>query len=131
MLLAGAAMAFRTVAILPFLGVEVAVIFLLTCFPALTLTVPGPSGFVQYLQASKKGSTLLKKTLMSLVPAALLTGTAGTEMAQEIMLRATAKSHENNADCDGLVVFKTHVENASICAIGVKNFMVTRNLRQA
>jgi len=124
-------MAFKTVAILPFLGVEVAVIFLLTCFPVQTIIVPRLSGFVQYLQASKKRCILLKKTLMSLVPATLLTGTAGTVMAQEIMLRATAKSHENNADCDGLVVFKTHVENASICAIGVKIFMVNQDLRQA
>ena len=69
---------------------------------------------------------MLKKTLRSLVMATLLTGTAGVAMAQEIMLRATANSNENDEDYDGLVVFKNYVENASNGAIGVEIFMGTQ-----
>ena len=69
---------------------------------------------------------MLKKTLKSLVLATLLTGTAGVAMAQDIMLRATANSNENDEDYDGLVVFKNYVENASNGAIGVEIFMGTQ-----
>lgn len=69
---------------------------------------------------------MLKKTLKSLVLATLLTGTAGVAMAQDIMLRATANSNENDEDYDGLVVFKNFVENASNGAIGVEIFMGTQ-----
>jgi TRAP-type C4-dicarboxylate transport system substrate-binding protein len=69
---------------------------------------------------------MLKKTLKSLVLTALLSGTAGVAMAQEIMLRATANSNENDEDYDGLVVFKNYVENASNGAIGVEIFMGTQ-----
>jgi TRAP-type C4-dicarboxylate transport system substrate-binding protein len=58
--------------------------------------------------------------------AALLAGTAGAAMAQEIMLRATANSNEQDEDYDGLVVFKNYVENASNGAIGVEIFMGTQ-----
>jgi TRAP-type C4-dicarboxylate transport system substrate-binding protein len=69
---------------------------------------------------------MLKKTLKSLVLATLLAGTAGVAMAQEIVLRATANSNENDEDYDGLVVFKNYVENASNGAIGVEIFMGTQ-----
>ncbi|MEF3048763.1 TRAP transporter substrate-binding protein DctP [Pseudotabrizicola sp. L79] len=69
---------------------------------------------------------MLKKTLKSLVLATALAGTAGTAMAQDIMLRATANSNENDEDYDGLVVFKNYVENASNGAIGVEIFMGTQ-----
>ncbi|MFN3845309.1 MAG: TRAP transporter substrate-binding protein DctP [Paracoccaceae bacterium] len=69
---------------------------------------------------------MLKTTLRSLVLAGLLSGTAGMAMAQDIMLRATANSNENDEDYDGLVVFKNFVENASNGAIGVEIFMGTQ-----
>lgn len=69
---------------------------------------------------------MLKTTLKSLVLATLLTGTAGVALAQDIMLRATANSNENDEDYDGLVVFKNYVENASNGAIGVEIFMGTQ-----
>ena len=69
---------------------------------------------------------MLKNTLKSLVLATLLAGTAGAAMAQEIMLRATANSNEQDEDYDGLVVFKNYVENASNGAIGVEIFMGTQ-----
>jgi TRAP-type C4-dicarboxylate transport system substrate-binding protein len=69
---------------------------------------------------------MLKNTLKSLVLATLLAGTAGVAMAQEIMLRATANSNEQDEDYDGLVVFKNYVENASNGAIGVEIFMGTQ-----
>ena len=62
---------------------------------------------------------MLNKSLKSLLLAALLAGTAGAAMAQDIMLRATANSHEQDEDYDGLVVFKHYVEKASNGAIGV------------
>jgi TRAP-type transport system periplasmic protein len=69
---------------------------------------------------------MLKTTLKSLVLASLLAGTAGMAMAQDIMLRATANSNENDEDYDGLVVFKNYVENASNGKIGVEIFMGTQ-----
>jgi TRAP-type C4-dicarboxylate transport system substrate-binding protein len=69
---------------------------------------------------------MLKTTLKSLALAALLAGTAGAAFAQEIMLRATANSNEQDEDYDGLVVFKNYVENASNGAIGVEIFMGTQ-----
>ncbi len=69
---------------------------------------------------------MLKNTVKSLVLAALLAGTAGMAMAQDIMLRATANSNEQDEDYDGLVVFKNYVENASNGAIGVEIFMGTQ-----
>lgn len=69
---------------------------------------------------------MLKTTLKSLVLATLMAGTAGVAMAQDIMLRATANSNENDEDHDGLVVFKNYVESASNGAIGVEIFMGTQ-----
>lgn len=69
---------------------------------------------------------MLMKTLKSAVLAALLAGTAGMAIAQEITLRATANSNENDEDYDGLVVFKNYVENASNGAIAVELFVGTQ-----
>ncbi|MDG1281576.1 MAG: TRAP transporter substrate-binding protein DctP [Pseudorhodobacter sp.] len=69
---------------------------------------------------------MLKKTLKSLMLASLLAGTAGAAMAQDITLRATANSNENDEDYDGLVVFKNYVENASNGAIAVELFIGTQ-----
>ncbi|WP_179378825.1 TRAP transporter substrate-binding protein [Jannaschia marina] len=46
--------------------------------------------------------------------------------AQEITIRATANSNENDEDYDGLVVFKNYVENASNGAITVELFIGTQ-----
>ncbi len=51
---------------------------------------------------------------------------AGLAQAQEITLRATANSNENDEDYDGLVVFKNYVETASNGAIAVELFMGTQ-----
>lgn len=69
---------------------------------------------------------MLKTHLKSLMLAALLAGTAGAAMAQDIVLRATANSNEQDEDYDGLVVFKNYVENASNGAIGVELFIGTQ-----
>jgi TRAP-type transport system periplasmic protein len=72
------------------------------------------------------GKTMLKTTIKSLMLATLLAGTAGWAAAQEITLRATANSNENDEDYDGLVVFKNYVENASNGAIAVELFIGTQ-----
>lgn len=69
---------------------------------------------------------MLKTTLKSLVLATLLAGSASLALAQEITLRATANSNENDEDYDGLVVFKNYVENASNGAIAVELFVGTQ-----
>jgi TRAP-type C4-dicarboxylate transport system substrate-binding protein len=69
---------------------------------------------------------MLKKTLKSLMLATMLAGTAGLAMAQDITLRATATSNEDDEDYDGLVVFKNYVENASNGAIAVDLFIGTQ-----
>jgi TRAP-type transport system periplasmic protein len=69
---------------------------------------------------------MIHTTLKSIALAALLAPTAGAALSQEIMLRATANSNENDEDYDGLVVFKNYVENASNGAIGVEIFMGTQ-----
>ena len=65
---------------------------------------------------------MLKKLLL----ATLLTGLAGTAMAQSITLRATANSNDQDEDYDGLVVFKNYVENASNGEIAVELFIGTQ-----
>ena len=55
-----------------------------------------------------------------------LTLMAGTAWAQDITLRATANSNENDEDYDGLVVFKNHVEQASNGTIAVELFIGTQ-----
>jgi TRAP-type transport system periplasmic protein len=69
---------------------------------------------------------MIRKTLKSALIAALLAGSASMALAQEITLRATANSNENDEDYDGLVVFKNYVENASNGAIKVELFIGTQ-----
>ena len=65
---------------------------------------------------------MLKKLLL----ATMLTGIAGTAMAQSVTLRATANSNDQDEDYDGLVVFKNYVENASNGEIAVELFIGTQ-----
>lgn len=69
---------------------------------------------------------MFKTTIKSLMMATLLAGTAGYAAAQDITLRATANSNEQDEDYDGLVVFKNYVENASNGTIGVELFIGTQ-----
>jgi len=69
---------------------------------------------------------MMKTIMKSLLVAAMLAGSAGLASAQEIVLRATANSNENDEDYDGLVVFKNYVENASNGAIKVELFIGTQ-----
>ncbi len=69
---------------------------------------------------------MLKTTLKSLMVATILAGTAGWAAAQEITLRATANSNEQDEDYDGLVVFKNYVENASNGRVAVELFIGTQ-----
>jgi TRAP-type transport system periplasmic protein len=69
---------------------------------------------------------MLKTTLKSLLVATMLTAPGVAAFAQDITLRATATSNENDEDYDGLVVFKNFVENASNGAIAVELFIGTQ-----
>ncbi|RID90387.1 C4-dicarboxylate ABC transporter substrate-binding protein [Gemmobacter lutimaris] len=69
---------------------------------------------------------MISKTLKALLLASALAGAAGGAFAQDIVLRATANSNENDEDYDGLVVFKNYVENASNGQIGVELFIGTQ-----
>lgn len=69
---------------------------------------------------------MLKGLTKSLMVATMLAGSALAAQAQEITLRATANSNENDEDYDGLVVFKNYVEQASNGSIGVEIFMGTQ-----
>ncbi len=64
--------------------------------------------------------------LKHLTAAALAALMAGSAMAQDYTLRATANSNENDEDYDGLVVFKNYVESASNGAIAVELFIGTQ-----
>ncbi|MFQ6548423.1 TRAP transporter substrate-binding protein DctP [Aestuariibius sp. 2305UL40-4] len=64
--------------------------------------------------------------LKHLTAAALAACVAGSAMAQDYTLRATANSNENDEDYDGLVVFKNYVESASNGAIAVELFIGTQ-----
>jgi len=68
---------------------------------------------------------MLKTTLKSLLVATMLAAPV-TAFAQDITLRATATSNEDDEDYDGLVVFKNFVENASNGAIAVDLFIGTQ-----
>lgn len=68
---------------------------------------------------------MLKKTLKSLLVATMLAAPVAA-FAQDITLRATATSNEDDEDYDGLVVFKNFVENASNGAIAVELFIGTQ-----
>ena len=69
---------------------------------------------------------MLANTFKAAGLAALMAGTALPVMAQDITLRDTANSNENDEDYDGLVVFKNYVEAASNGAIEVEIFMGTQ-----
>jgi TRAP-type C4-dicarboxylate transport system substrate-binding protein len=69
---------------------------------------------------------MLKGLTRSLMVATILAGAPLAAAAQDIMLRATANSNENDEDYDGLVVFKNFVEQASNGAIGVELFIGTQ-----
>ncbi len=69
---------------------------------------------------------MIQTTLKSVALAALLASTISAAFAQDIMLRATANSNEQDEDYDGLVVFKNYIENASNGTIGVEIFMGTQ-----
>lgn len=69
---------------------------------------------------------MLKTTMKSLLVATMLAGPAAQAFAQDITLRATATSNEDDEDYDGLVVFKNFVENASNGAIAVDLFIGTQ-----
>ena len=62
---------------------------------------------------------MFKISLKSLLLASVLVSSAAVAIAQDITLRATANSNENDEDYDGLVVFKNYVENASNGSIKV------------
>ncbi|MEM9013187.1 MAG: TRAP transporter substrate-binding protein DctP [Pseudomonadota bacterium] len=65
-------------------------------------------------------------TLKALGLAALMGAVALPAAAQDITLRATANSNENDEDYDGLVVFKNYVESASNGRIAVELFIGTQ-----
>ncbi len=69
---------------------------------------------------------MLKKTLKSLALAGMLAASSIAAQAQDITIRATANSNENDEDYDGLVVFKNYVEAASNGAIAVELFIGTQ-----
>jgi len=69
---------------------------------------------------------MLKGLTTAALTAALLASSAITAAAQDITIRATANSNENDEDYDGLVVFKNHVENASNGRIAVELFIGTQ-----
>ncbi|MDH3263388.1 MAG: TRAP transporter substrate-binding protein DctP [Paracoccaceae bacterium] len=69
---------------------------------------------------------MINRTLKSLLAATLLAGSAGWATAQEITLRATANSNDQDEDYDGLVVFKNYVENASNGRVAVELFIGTQ-----
>ena len=56
----------------------------------------------------------------------LLAGSSLATFAQEVTLRATANSNENDEDYDGLIVFKDYVEKASNGNIAVELFIGTQ-----
>jgi len=69
---------------------------------------------------------MLGKLTKPLLIATMLAGAPLAAAAQDIMLRATANSNENDEDYDGLIVFKNYVEQASNGAIGVELFIGTQ-----
>ena len=66
------------------------------------------------------------RPLSALTAAMLAAVLAMPATAQDITLRATANSNENDEDYDGLVVFKNYVESASNGAIAVELFIGTQ-----
>ncbi len=68
---------------------------------------------------------MLKTTLAALAATTILTAPLAA-LAQEVTIRATANSNENDEDYDGLVVFENYVESASNGAIEVELFIGTQ-----
>jgi len=69
---------------------------------------------------------MLNKLMSFLALAPLVAGAPMVASAQDITLRATANSNENDEDYDGLVVFKNYVEAASNGAVAVELFIGTQ-----
>lgn len=69
---------------------------------------------------------MLNGLTKALMTATILAGAPLAAAAQEITLRATANSNEQDEDYDGLVVFKNYVESASNGAIAVELFIGTQ-----
>jgi TRAP-type C4-dicarboxylate transport system substrate-binding protein len=69
---------------------------------------------------------MFRKTVKTLVVAAMLAGSSLAATAADYTIRATANSNENDEDYDGLVVFKNFVEAASNGAIAVEMFIGTQ-----
>ncbi len=69
---------------------------------------------------------MLKTLTKSLMVATMLAGAPLAAAAQDITLRATANSNENDEDYDGLIVFKNYVEQASNGAVAVELFIGTQ-----
>ena len=122
-------------AILPFLAVEVLVIFLITYFPFISMTIPRLTGFVndgsQGCRSDQSIGRLfmLKGLTTAAMAAAILAGSALASFAAshaDFMIRATANSNENDEDYDGLIVFKNYVEAASNGKIAVELFIGTQ-----
>lgn len=71
-------------------------------------------------------SKLIKSASVAALAVGMIAGGVSAAYAQEITLRATANSNENDEDYDGLVVFKDYVEKASNGAIAVELFIGTQ-----
>ena len=69
---------------------------------------------------------MLKKTLQSLALVGIMFGGATMAAAQDLTIRATANSNNEDEDYDGLTVFKNYVESASNGSIAVEIFMGTQ-----
>ena len=70
--------------------------------------------------------TFLKTLGAGALALSLVAGSALAAYAQQVTLRATANSNENDEDYDGLVVFKDYVEKASNGEIVVELFIGTQ-----
>ncbi len=69
---------------------------------------------------------MLKGLTTAALAATMIAGSAFMASAADYTIRATANSNENDEDYDGLVVFKTFVEQASNGAIEVEMFIGTQ-----
>jgi TRAP-type C4-dicarboxylate transport system substrate-binding protein len=72
------------------------------------------------------GLKLLKTVSAATLALGIAASGIGAALAQDITLRATANSNENDEDYDGLVVFKDYVEKASNGKIAVELFIGTQ-----
>ena len=113
-------------AILPFLAVEILVIFLITYVPAISMTIPRLDRVRELTKKATGRNLMLKGLTTAALAATMLAGSAMMASAQDFTIRATANSNENDEDYDGLVVFKNFVEQASNGAIAVEMFIGTQ-----